>query len=68
MLLIVSDPDERMQNLEGKVLDLEDKVIDLESDNKGLMDDRDKLAMEKDGLLEQISVRFVLYIYIYKGR
>ncbi|XP_071166574.1 uncharacterized protein [Mytilus edulis] len=50
------DPDERMQNLEGKVLDLEDKVIDLESDNKGLMDDRDKLAMEKDGLLEQISV------------
>ncbi|XP_052100281.1 putative protein tag-278 isoform X1 [Mytilus californianus] len=49
------DPDERMQNLEGKVLDLEDKVIDLESDNKGLMDDKNKLAMEKDGLLEQIS-------------
>lgn len=50
------DPDERMQNLEGKVLELEDKVIDLESDNKGLKDDKDKLVVEKEGLLEQISV------------
>ena len=49
------DPDERMQNLEGKVLELEDKVIDLESDNKGLKDDKDKLVVEKEGLLEQIS-------------
>jgi hypothetical protein len=45
-----------MQNLEGKVLELEDKVIDLESDNKGLKDDKDKLVVEKEGLLEQISV------------
>lgn len=45
-----------MQNLEGKVLELEDKVIDLESDNKGLKDDKDKLVVEKEGLLGQISV------------
>ena len=53
---IIADPDERMQNMEGKVLELEDKVIDLESDNRGLMEDKDKLMAEKNNLMEEINV------------